>query len=109
MSISLTERAAERINRLIADRELPEGAGLRLGIKGGGCAGFEYFVDLVDKPDKFDVVSESAGARVFCDQKSMLFLKGTEVDFTVELMRQGFVFHNPNASKECGCGESFSV
>ncbi|SRR5579871_1895972 len=109
MSITMTEKAAEKIKELVKERNLPETAGLRLGIKGGGCAGFEYVVDLSNEATKFDVVSESHGARVFCDKKSYLFLNGTEVDFQRTLMVQGFVFKNPAAKGGCGCGTSFSI
>ena len=104
MAITLTERAAAKIKTVFAKNGMPEGSCLRLGIKGGGCSGFSYTLDVTDKPAADDEVFESNGVRVVCDPKSYLFLIGTEVDYEDELLKQGFVFNNPNAKKKCGCG-----
>ncbi len=107
MGISLTDRAAARINELIgADRR--EGQGLRVKVVGGGCSGLQYKVDF-DMPKATDKVFEKDGAKVLVDMKSLLYLTGTELDFKDELMQSGFVFQNPNVKKSCGCGASFTV
>ncbi|HZU97536.1 MAG TPA: iron-sulfur cluster assembly accessory protein [Planctomycetota bacterium] len=109
MAITVTEKAASKIREILKERNLPQTGGLRLGLKGGGCAGFEYIVDLANEPTKFDLVTELEGARVIVDKKSYLFLNGTEVDYQKTLMGQGFVFKNPNSKGNCGCGTSFNV
>ena len=109
MAITVSEKAADKIKELVKERNLPATAGFRMGIKGGGCSGFEYIVDLSNEATKFDVVSECHGVKVFCDKKSYLFLNGVEVDYQKTLMAQGFVFKNPNSKGSCGCGTSFSI
>ena len=109
MAITMTEVAASKIKEILKERHVPDTGGLRLGIKGGGCSGFEYVVDLASEATKFDIVSERDGARVICDKKSYLFLNGTEVDYQKALMGQGFVFKNPNSKGSCGCGTSFAI
>ena len=115
MAITLTERAADRVKEILRARDLPETAGLRFAIKGGGCSGFEYQVDLETNPRKFDMpkrherVFVSNGARVLVDKKSLLFLDGTEIDFEQRDLGHPFVYKNPNAAGICGCGTSFSV
>ena len=115
MAITLTEQAAGKVKEILAERQLPETAGLRFAIKGGGCSGFEYIVDLVDSPRKFDMpgrhdkVFVSNGARVLVDKKSLLFLDGTEIDWKEQEFGHSFTYTNPNASGVCGCGTSFSV
>jgi len=107
--IGITERAAKEIKRILADQKLPEGTGLRVGVKGGGCSGFSYTLGFDDHVGEVDQVTDVDGVRVICDPKSFLYLSGTEIDFEDNLMGRGFKFGNPNASKTCGCGESFSV
>jgi iron-sulfur cluster assembly protein len=107
--ISLTERAVKEIKRIVADQKLPSGTGLRVGVKGGGCSGFSYTLGFDDHVGEVDQVTELDGVRIICDPKSFLYLSGTEIDFEDNLMGRGFKFGNPNASKTCGCGESFSV
>jgi iron-sulfur cluster assembly protein len=108
--ITVSERAAMEIKRLIKDRALPEDtAGLRFGLKAGGCSGFEYRCEMAAKPDKFDLVLEFNGARVYVDRKSMLFLEATHIDYKRALMGSGFQFSNPNVTAKCGCGSSFAV
>lgn len=109
MAIKITERAVKEIKRIIEDQNLPEGTALRVGVKGGGCSGFSYTLGFDDRIGEVDQISEQEGIRVVCDPKSFLYLNGTEVDFEESLMGRGFKFGNPNASKSCGCGESFSV
>jgi len=107
--IILTERAVKELRRIVTDQSLPEGTALRVGVKGGGCSGFSYSLGFDDTVNESDLVSEADGFRVVCDPKSFLYLNGTQVDFEESLMGRGFKFGNPNASKSCGCGESFSV
>jgi iron-sulfur cluster assembly protein len=110
MSLELTERAAQEVKVILQQQNLsPESIYLRLGAKGGGCSGFTYALDLVDKKGDHDEEFASHGIRIICDPKSYLFLSGTTLDFKDELMGRGFVFNNPNASDTCGCGNSFCV
>jgi iron-sulfur cluster assembly protein len=106
--ITVTERAAKRIKELIAERNDPDLA-LRVGVKGGGCSGFFYFVDLTREQKPGDQVFELSGVKLLCDPKSYLYLTGSELDFGEGLLDGGFRFNNPNAKKSCACGESFSV
>jgi len=109
MAISLTERAATKIKDAFRKNAMPEGSCLRVGVKGGGCSGFSYTLDVADKPADDDEVFESNGVRMVCDPKSYLFLNGTEVDYSDDLLKGGFVFNNPNAKRSCNCGASFST
>lgn len=109
MPITMTERAAEKIRGVFAEHDMPEEAALRVGIKGGGCSGFSYTLDVTDQPADDDEVFESNGVRIACDPKSYLYLNGTEIDYNDELLKGGFVFNNPNAKRSCGCGASFSA
>ncbi len=108
MAIEISEKAAQHIKTLSAQKGSPAG-GLRLGVKGGGCSGLSYFIDWADAPAGHDQVFERDGARVFVDPKSAVFLQGTIVDWQQTLMQTGFVFKNPNVKSACGCGESFTV
>ncbi len=107
--ITVTERAIKEVNRIVKEQDLSETTVLRLGVKGGGCSGFSYTLGFDDKAGEMDQVFEVEGITVACDPKSFLYLNGTELDFEESLMGRGFKFGNPNASKSCGCGESFSV
>ena len=107
MGISLTDRAAARINELSAT-DSRGGQGLRVKVVGGGCSGLQYKVDF-DMPKATDKIFEKDGAKVLVDMKSLLYLTGTELDYKDELMQSGFVFQNPNIKKACGCGASFTV
>jgi iron-sulfur cluster assembly protein len=109
MAITMTERAARKIEAVFDQQKMPEGSCLRVGIKGGGCSGFSYTLDVTDKPAEDDEVFTSNGVRIVCDPKSYLYLNGTEVDFQDDLLKGGFVFNNPNAKRSCGCGASFST
>ena len=109
MAVDITERAADELKRIISEQNMPEGTALRVGVKGGGCSGFSYTLGFDDNVAETDQVNESLDVRVVCDPKSFLYLNGTVVDFEDNLMGRGFKFTNPNASKSCGCGESFSV
>jgi iron-sulfur cluster assembly protein len=106
--LSLSDAAAERIKQLMA-RSGKQGAGLRIGVKNGGCAGMEYTMEFVDEPEKFDEVIEDKGARVIIESKAVLFLFGTRMDYEVTKLRSGFTFENPNQTSACGCGESIEL
>jgi len=107
--ITVTESANHEIQRLLDENEHADDGGLRLYVKGGGCAGMSYGMEVVDASNPEDKVYEDRGVRVFIDPKSFLFLNGTIVDFKEGMMGRGFVFENPNAAGSCGCGTSFSV
>lgn len=108
--VILTEGAAREILSIIEQQELDaETVCLRVGVKGGGCSGFSYVLDLTEKRKDSDELFDQHGIRVICDPKSLLYLGGTTVDFKDEIMGRGFVFNNPNATSSCGCGSSFSA
>ncbi|MEM1166629.1 MAG: iron-sulfur cluster insertion protein ErpA [Planctomycetota bacterium] len=108
--VILTETAAREINTIIEQQDLDRGTiHLRVGVKGGGCSGFSYVLDLTESVKDTDEQFEQHGIRVVCDPKSLLYLGGTTIDFKDEIMGRGFVFQNPNANTSCGCGSSFSV
>jgi iron-sulfur cluster assembly protein len=105
--VSITELAGEEISRLIKEDGRP-GIALRLGVKGGGCSGLSYVLDL-DSPKENDQVYSEAGFQVCMDLKSSLYLKDVLLDYNSGLKDRGFKFKNPGASNTCGCGESFSI
>ena len=107
MAISLTDRAAQRVREFLARRG--RGVGLRLGVKRTGCSGFAYVVNYADEIRDDDVSFEVNGVRVVVDREALRYIDGTEVDFVREGLNEAFRFRNPNATGECGCGESFSV
>jgi iron-sulfur cluster assembly protein len=104
----LTDAAAERIRALQAasDKEI---AGVRIGVKNGGCAGMEYTMQYADEPGPHDEVIEDKGIKLLIDPTAVMFLLGTEMDYRSDRMRSGFVFNNPNQTSACGCGESVSL
>lgn len=109
-SVIITEGAAKEIKRIIQDQELDaDKVCLRVGVKGGGCSGFSYLLDLTESQKETDELFWQHGVRVICDPKSLLYLGGVTVDFRDEIMGRGFVFNNPNATSSCGCGSSFSA
>lgn len=107
--IRLTEAAVAEIKRLVAEHALPETAGVRVGVRGGGCSGFSYTLNFDVQPAPGDEILAQDGVRLFCDPKSLIYLQGTVLDYTSGLQGRGFQFQNPNAKGTCGCGESFSV
>ena len=111
MPILLSEAAAKEIKDIIKQQSLPEdNTRLRVGVKGGGCSGFSYLLDLTEEAkSEGDEELESHGVKILCDMKSYLYLNGVEIDFKDEVMGRGFVFKNPNATSSCGCGSSFNV
>lgn len=109
-AIHLTERAAQKIRTLLEKEGVsPEVGGLRVGVQGGGCSGLSYAMRLDTQPRDRDKIFEEHGARIFVDPKSFLYLNGTTLEYEDTLMRQGFVFQNPNAARNCGCGSSFTA
>ena len=108
--IHLTEKAANKILQLLAKEGVPaETGGLRVGVQGGGCSGLSYAMRLETQARSRDQVFEEHGARIFVDLKSHLYLDNTTLDYVEELMKHGFVFQNPQATRSCGCGSSFTA
>jgi iron-sulfur cluster assembly protein len=109
--ITLSETAAKEIKSIIQDQGLSDAqTRLRVGVKGGGCSGLSYMLDLTEEPKaEMDEEIESNGIKILCDMKSYLYLNGVEIDFKDEVMGRGFVFKNPNATSTCGCGSSFQA
>lgn len=105
--IDLTPKAIQRVRAVMEQKA--EVGGLRLGVQGGGCSGFSYVTRFESGPRANDQVLDFEGAKVFVDPKSMVYLRGMQLDYKSDLMQQGFVIHNPNAKSTCGCGTSFSV
>lgn len=101
----LSEAAAVRLKELIAKVDKPI-AGVRVGVKNGGCAGMEYTMEYVDRVGPADEIVEDKGVKLLIDPKAVLFLIGTEMDWKVEKLSAQFVFNNPNQTSACGCGES---
>src|SRR5688572_28638711 len=108
-TIQVTEAAAKAIGKYLEEHNAPQGSGLRIGVRGGGCSGLSYVLDVENTPRANDHVIDAFGQRVFVDPKSMLFLQGSVFDYVTGLMEAGFKFINPRASKACGCGESFTM
>jgi iron-sulfur cluster assembly protein len=106
--LSITDAAAARIRDIVARAENPV-AGVRLGVKKGGCAGMTYTMDVAETVAKGDEVVDANGVRVLIDPAAVLFLFGTEMDFTVDKLSARFVFRNPNETSACGCGESVTL
>jgi len=110
MAVMLTEKAANEVKRVISEQKLPEGTVLRIGVRGGGCAGYDYVLGFDAASDTAkDFITEQFGIKIAVDKKSDLYLDGTTIDFRDELNRRGFAFNNPNAVRTCGCGSSFSA
>ena len=104
----LTDAAAERIKSIMAKAEKPI-AGVRVGVKNGGCAGMSYTMEYAETVNPADEVVEDKGVRILIDPKAVLFLLGTEMDYKVDKLAAQFVFNNPNQTSACGCGESVAL
>lgn len=110
MAITVSEKAAQELKKVIAEQQLSETVALRVGVTGGGCSGFEYKLGFDENVcEENDLLTEAHGLRVAMDKKSALYLDGTELDYQESFEKRGFVFKNPNAKKSCGCGSSFSA
>jgi len=107
MAITLTDAAASRVTQFIANRG--KGLGLRLGVRTTGCSGMAYIIEFADEIEDGDVVFDDNNVKVVVDPKSLVYLDGTELDFSREGLNEGFKFNNPNVKDECGCGESFTI
>jgi len=110
--INVTEKAAGEVKRAMSEANLPDDTVLRIGVAGGGCSGFSYklgFDASTNVTNEKDHISEQHGLKVAIDKKSDLYLDGTEIDYYDGLEKRGFTFNNPNVTKSCGCGSSFSV
>lgn len=107
MAVTLTQSAAQHVKRSLEKRG--KGEGLRLGVRTSGCSGMAYVLEYADQVTPEDKVFESFGVKVLVDPKSMIYLEGTELDYTREGLNEGFRFNNPNQKETCGCGESFTV
>jgi iron-sulfur cluster assembly protein len=107
--ITVTDNASRQIKKLLAEQHV-HAAGLRVGVKAGGCSGFEYVFDWEASPRPTDLIFEGAeGVRVWVDPRSHRLLDGTTLDYDTNLLSRGFVFQNPQAKSTCGCGTSFTV
>ena len=106
--VTLTERAAERVKAIMDRAEQPY-AGLRVGVKNGGCAGQEYLLEYAETAAPLDEVVEDQGVRILIDPKAVLFLIGTQIDYETSALASKFVFRNPNETDACGCGESVTI
>jgi iron-sulfur cluster assembly protein len=104
--MTLTQAAADRVRTLMADRAI---AGLRVGVKNGGCAGMSYTMEFAESAAPHDEIIDDKGVRVLIDPKAVLFLLGSRMDFKADRLSAGFVFVNPNETSACGCGESVAI
>jgi iron-sulfur cluster assembly protein len=107
MAITITERAATHVTSFLSKRG--KGVGLRVGVRTSGCSGLAYKLEYADNVNPEDLTFESNGVKIVVDPKSLVYLDGTELDFTREGLNEGFKFSNPNVKDQCGCGESFNV
>lgn len=108
VKVTVTDKAAEQIRKIMA-MEKKAGYGLRVGVKSGGCSGLSYFMEFKETPLANDHVLEFGDVKLFIDVFSAMYLNGSELDFTDGLNGSGFEWHNPNAQRSCGCGQSFSA
>lgn len=107
MSITITESAANQVKRFLEKRG--SGIGLRFGVKVSGCSGLAYVLEIADEIKQDDQIFEQHGVKVLVDEKSLVVLKGTVLDFVKTDFNEGFTYLNPNVKNQCGCGESFNV
>ncbi|MFA7290099.1 MAG: iron-sulfur cluster insertion protein ErpA [Melioribacteraceae bacterium] len=107
--IEITDKAVKEVIRIKEENNIPAEHGLRIGVKGGGCSGLTYNLGFDGEIKDTDTVIEKDGVKLFVDPKSLFYITGTVLDFSDGLNGKGFIFNNPNATKTCGCGESFGV
>lgn len=106
--IEVTDLAKDQINRIL-ESEVDKKSFIRVSIKSGGCSGLKYKLEFDNKVNGDDIISESNGIKVVCDEKSSVYLMGTNLDYSGGLNGKGFVFNNPKSTRTCSCGESFSL
>lgn len=106
--VTLSSRASEEVRKILTEKSIPEGYGLRVGVRGGGCSGMSYVLGF-DKLREHDLTFNSDGILLYIDKRQGLYLLGTTIDYHVGLDARGFVFNNPNATQTCGCGSSFAA
>jgi iron-sulfur cluster assembly protein len=106
--LSISEKAAEKAQRLLEEKGLPQGA-LRVFVVGGGCSGYQYGMALAQKEEDGDVVFEERGVKLLVDPESAPLLEGAEIDYLEDVMKSGFTIFNPNATRTCACGSSFQT
>ena len=106
--VVLTDKAVEMVKDAM-QREGLTGYGIRVGVMGGGCAGFQYSMDFEQAPKDGDITVEQEGIKLYVDSMSSMYLQGVTIDYVVGLQGAGFKFNNPNAKNTCGCGSSFST
>lgn len=110
MPVTLSEKAAREVKKIITEQNMPEGTVLRVGVQGGGCSGFSYSLNFdTETNEQRDRVAEFDGVTLAVEKKFDPYLDGTTIDFYDGLEKRGFVFNNPNVAKSCGCGSSFQV
>lgn len=107
--VMVTDKAAAQIKKIMEENNIDSNFGLRIGVKGGGCSGMTYKLGFDGEAKSSDTIIEDKGVKLLVDGKSLFYLMGTELDFSDGLNGKGFIFNNPNATKTCGCGESFGV
>lgn len=107
--MKITNEAFKAVEKYFDANDAPDGSCLRVGVRGGGCSGLSYALEITDEISDLDEIHERDGYKVVIDPKSALFLKDTTLDYITGLLESGFKFDNPNTTKTCGCGESFSV
>lgn len=107
-TVDVTAVAVQKVKEILAQQE-PKPAGLRLAVVGGGCSGFSYQMNFENETNPIDKTFEFDGLKVFVDQASLMYLKGTKIDYVESLTGSGFKFENPNVKSTCGCGSSFTV
>ena len=106
--MKITDRAAQRIKAIMAEKGSGS-AGLRIGVKKGGCAGMEYTLDYAEAPEQFDELVEDKGVNILVKADAVLFLLGSVIDYEIGRLSSKFVFRNPNQTDACGCGESVTI
>ena len=107
--MTLTDTAAEKVRDFIKDLKATENAGLRVSVLPGGCSGFQYGLNIEETFEPDDEIFDIEGIKIFIDPFSSQYLDGVEIDYTTNMMGQGFIFKNPNATGGCGCGSSFTA
>jgi iron-sulfur cluster assembly protein len=106
--ITISQKAVEKVKELINKRG-SESFGIRVGVKSGGCSGLSYVIEYADSPRPFEEVIEDKGVRILIDPKAIIYVIGSEMDYTEDMFKSGFIFTNPNEKAKCGCGKSFNV